>query len=985
MNRTNKTGLVVLAAVIITIIFCPGVVWAIGQTKYVERSPGGDSFTLAQKDNLAILYIDKQDHVGVIRAVKDLQADIERVTSLKPDVVHNTDALQKNIVIIGTIGKSPVIDKLIEDKKIDVRQIKDKWESFLIQVLPEPIPGVEKALIIAGSDKRGTIYGIYDLSEQIGVSPWYWWADVPVKTSKALYIKPGKYVQGPPSVKYRGIFINDEGWALSPWVGEKFGGFNHEFYVHVYELLLRLKANHLWPAMWGKYFGNDPNNPKLADEYGIVMGSAHCEPLLFNNDRGARKWTREMGEWNYETNRENICKVLDQTIAQRGQYENVYTVGLRGVHDTQMTGGVDIKEQIALLEQVFKDQREILTKYINKKITDVPQVFIPYKEVQDYYDSGLKVPDDVTIMWSDDNWGNIRRLFKPGDKPRAGGGGVYYHYDFHGGPRSYEWLNTSPIPRVWEQMHLAYRHGADKVWIVNVGDIKPMEFPISFFIDYAWNLELWPAERLPEYTKLWAQEQFGPEHAQEIAEILIKYTKYNGRRKPEMVSADTYSLSNYREAERVVEDYNKIANKAEKIYNSLPAEYKDAYYQLVLYPAKACANLNELYVTLGKNILYAEQGRTATNDMADRVNELFEKDAELSHYYNKVMAGGKWNHIMDTTHIGYTSWNPPRRNIKPRAKEIEIPAEANMGMAIEGSDKWWPNEKGEAVLPEFDTYNQQKYYIEVFNRGQSPFDYKAEPAKSWLLITPEKGTVEKQQRLWVSIDWQQAPDGKHEIPITITGPDGNNVVVQAIINNPASPKPEELKGFVQSNGYVSIEAEHYTNAIESDTIEWLLIPDLSRTLSGMTPVPVTAKSQKPEGDSPRLEYNMHLFDGGTAKVIVYVSPTQNIYNTQGLRYAVSFDDQQPQIINIHEKDTIPDWKYPQSWNQAVSENIKITSSEHALEKPGEHVLKFWMIDPGIVLQKIVVDFGGAKQSYLGPPESYFAGAAAGLHHKKKVK
>jgi hypothetical protein len=946
--------------------------FSISQARYVDFIHSQGSFSLAQKGDVAALYVDSQDHAGVIHAVKDLQADVARVTNNAPKIVQKQTALEKNTVIIGTIGKSQIIDQLAKDGKIDVTPITGKWESFIITVVAEPLPGVDNALVIVGSDKRGTIYGIYDVSEQIGVSPWYWWADVPVEHKDALFVKAGKYVQGPPSVKYRGIFINDEGWALAPWVNEKFGGFNHKFYVHVFELLLRLKANHLWPAMWGKYFGDDPMKPKLADEYGVVMGSSHCEPLLFNNDRGAGKWTREMGPWRYDTNRENICKVLDKTIAERGQYENVYTVGLRGVHDSKMEGDMDIKTQVALLEQVFEDQRNILTKHINKKITDIPQVFVPYKEVQDYFDNGLKVPDDVTIMWSDDNWGNIRRLPKPGDKPRAGGAGVYYHYDFHGGPRSYEWLNTNPIARIWEQMHLAYRHGADRVWIVNVGDIKPMEFPISFFLDYAWNLDKWPAERLPEYTRLWAEQQFGPKHAADIADILNKYTKYNGRRKPEMLP-DTYSLVNYREAETVVAKYNKIAEKANKIYKSLPAEYKDAYYQLVLYPVAACANLNELYLAIGKNHLYEKQGRAATGDMADKVKELFDKDAELSHYYNKVMAGGKWNHIMDTTHIGYTSWNPPRRNIMPKVKSITVPNTADMGVAIEGSDSWWPTDENKAVLPEFDPYNQQKYYIEIFNCGQAPFDYKIESEQSWLLVTPNQGKVDKEQRVWVSVNWQNAPTGKTSAAITITGPNEKKVVVHAPINNPVSPKPDQVKGFVESNGYISIEAEHYSRAINKDPVKWLLIPDLGRTLSGITPVPVTAESQKPEGDGPRLEYNMYLFNSGKVQVKVYLSPTQNFLNTQGLHYAISFNDEMPQIINIHEKDTTPDWKYPPAWNKAVSENIKVTTSEHLLKEQGEHVLKFWMVDPGIVLQKIVVDMGGLKPSYLGPPESYHSG------------
>jgi hypothetical protein len=940
---------------------------AIGQQQYVGTVHSEGSFALAQKGETAVLYVDSNDWPGVVRAAGDLQADVNRVTGQAPKLAQKESDLGKNAVIIGTIGKSKIIDQLAKGGKIDVAPIAGKWESFIIAVVPEALPGVENALVIAGSDKRGTIYGIYDLSEQIGVSPWYWWADVLAEHKDSLFVKAGKYVQGPPAVKYRGIFINDEGWALAPWVREKFGGFNSKFYTKVFELLLRLKANYLWPAMWGNAFNeDDPSNPRLADEYGIVMGNSHQEPML----RAQKEWDRRYGKhWDYWADAKNLQKFWREGVRRNKNYESIISMGLRGAQDTAMAEGKPIQEIIDKLQEIIDVQRKIIAEEVNPDLTKVPQLWCPYKETQEYYDKGAKIPDDITILWCDENWGNIWRLPTEKERKRPGGAGIYYHFDFHGGPRSYEWLNTSPIPRIWEQMHLAYRHGADRIWIVNVGDIKPMEFPISFFIDYGWNPDRWPAEKLPEYTKDWAEQQFGPRYAVDIADILTKYTKYNGRRKPELL-ADTYSLVNYREAETVVDDYNKLAEKAEKIYKAIPAEYKDAYYQLVLYPVAACANLNELYLALGKNHLYEKQGRAATNDMADKVKELYKKDAEITNYYNTVLAGGKWNHLADTTHIGYTSWNPPPRNIMPNVNKVSVPGKANMGVAIEGSDSWWPMDKSEAILPEFDPFNQQKYYIEVFNRGRAPFDYKIESGEPWLLVTPNQGKVDKEQRVWVSVDWQKAPAGKQSASFTITGPDNKQVVVKAPINNPASPKPDQVKGFVEGNGYVSIEAEHYTRAVESPPIKWLRIPDLSRTLSGVTVVPVTAQSRKPEGDSPRLEYSMYLFNSGKVEVKVYVSPTQNFLGTGGLRYAISFDDQAPQIVNIHEKDTIPFWKYPPAWNQAVTENIKITTSKHTINKPGEHVLKFWMVDPGIVLQKIVVNAGGVKPSYLGPPESY---------------
>jgi hypothetical protein len=948
---------------------------AIGQKKYVDTVQSEGSFALAQKEETAVLYVDSGDWAGVIRAAGDLQADVNRVTGRTPKISNKETELGKNTVIIGTIGKSKLIDQLAKEGKIDVKPIAGKWESFIIAVVPKPLDGVENALVIAGSDKRGTIYGIYDLSEQIGVSPWYWWADVPAEHKDALFVKAGKYVQGPPGVKYRGIFINDEGWALSPWANEKFGGFNSKFYTKVFELLLRLKANYMWPAMWGNAFNeDDPKNPTLADEYGIVMGNSHQEPML----RAQKEWDRRYGKpWDYWTDTDNMQKFWREGVRRNKNYESIISMGLRGANDSAMSKNKTVQECAEMLEKIIDVQRKIIAEEVNPDVTKVAQLWCPYKEAQEYYEKGAKIPDDITILWCDDNWGNIRRLPTEQERKRSGGAGVYYHFDFHGGPRSYEWLNTSPIPRVWEQLHLAYNYGADRIWIVNVGDIKPMEFSISFFIDYGWNPDRWPAEKLPEYTKDWAEQQFGQKYAADIADILTKYTKYNGRRKPESLAADTYSLANYREAETVVEDYNKLAQKAEEIYKSLPAEYKNAYYGLVMYPVAACANLNELYLALGKNYLYAKQGRAATNDMADKVKELYKKDAEITNYYDTVLADGKWNHLADTTHIGYTSWNPPPKNVMPDVTNIKLPEAADMGVAIEGSDDWWPMKNCVAALPEFDPFNQQTYYIEIFNRGQEPFDYQIKSVEPWLLVTPNQGKIDKEQRVWVSVDWQKVPVGRNSAAIIITGPDDKQVVVQAPINNPASPKPEEVAGFVESNGCVSIEAPHYSRAVDAGQIKWLCIPNLSRTLSGITPVPVTSPSQQPGGDSPRLEYPMYLFDSGAVKVKAYLSPTENFLGAQGLRYAISFDDQTPQIINIHANETVPDWKYPQYWNEAVMNNIKVTTSEHKIEKPGEHVLKFWMVDPGIVLQKIVVDAGGVKPSYLGPPESYHKGSSVG--------
>jgi len=519
-------------------------------------------------------------------------------------------------------------------------------------------------------------------------------------------------------------------------------------------------------------------------------------------------------------------------------------------------------------------------------------------------------------------------------------------------------------------MHLAYEYGAREIWIVNVGDIKPMEFPTQFFLDYAWDPEKISASDLPEYSRLWAEKQFGNKYSNEIADILNKYTKFNSRRKPEMLYADTYSLTNYREAETIVAEYNALVEKAKKIGKLLPADYDAAFYQLVLHQPEACANLNELYVTVGKNRLYALQGRASTNDYAKLAKQLFEKDSSITYYYNNIMADGKWAHMMDQTHIGYTSWQQPDKNYMPEVKVINISDEAEMGVAVEGSKYWWAKEQSDAVLPEFDSFNKQAYFIEIFNRGKKDFNFVIKVPQPWIIVSDTNGKIEKEKRIFVSIDWKKAPVGKQLVPIIINGT-GTSVTVNLIINNYKSIKVSD-DSFVESNGYVSMKAENFYNAVETDLVKWTKIPNLGRTASAMIIEPVTVQQQTLDDTSPRLEYKIHFFSKGEMKVNLYLSPTLNFQHTQGLRYAVSFNNEPPQIVNIHIADTIPDWKYPNEWNQKVGNNIKVTTTVHSIKEEGEHILKVWAVDPGVVFQKIVVETYplGVKQSYLGPPQSY---------------
>lgn len=495
---------------------------------FVTEKAEKGSFALVRASSAAPIIVDAGDFKGVARAADDLQADVARVTGVKPQRLATANGT--NAVLIGTLGKSALIDGLVKSGKLKVDAIQGKWESFVIATVADPLPGVKQALVIAGSDKRGTIYGIYEVSEQIGVSPWYWFADVPVRHRAALSIQAGSYVQGPPAVKYRGIFINDEAPALTGWAKEKFGGLNSKMYTHVFELILRMRGNYLWPAMWGNAFNEDDlENPRLADEYGVVMGTSHHEPMM----RSYQEWMHRKdrlgnGEWNYATNKTAIQKFFSEGIANGKNYEAIVTMGMRGENDVEMASTGTFESDKAQLEQIIVDQRQILREVMGKDPKEVPQIWALFSEVLKYYDAGMKVPDDVTILFPDDNIGDVRRLPTPAEAKRSGGAGIYYHMDMHGGPYSYQWLNSNPLPKIWEQMSLAYRHGADRIWIVNIGDIKPLEMPIEFFLRLGWSPDALGKDQIADWTKAWARREFGPEHAAEIADIVAKYGKYNG-------------------------------------------------------------------------------------------------------------------------------------------------------------------------------------------------------------------------------------------------------------------------------------------------------------------------------------------------------------------------------------------------------------------------------------------------------------------------
>lgn len=798
----------------------------------------GSGFVWIQQGKAYPILIDPQEDKGVVRAVVNLQTDAGKVTGVTPEMINSASG--RRMLIVGSIENSSWIKQLLQSGKINAADLQGKREKYILQTVKNPIDGVEEAVVIAGSDKRGTIYGIYELARQMGVSPWYFWADVPVEKHDVISIKEGIYTDGEPAVKYRGIFLNDEWPSLGGWASATFGGFNSKFYETVFELVLRLKGNFMWPAMWNSaFYDDDPMNGPLANEMGIVMSTSHHEPM----GQAQKDWKRRgTGEWNYNTNAAVLRDFWQKGMERCKDWEAVITLAMRGDGDEPMSEDANI----SLLQNIVKDQRKIIEKVTGKKAKETPQVWALYKEVQDYYDKGMRVPDDVTLLLCDDNWGNVRKLPDLKAKPRKGGYGMYYHFDYVGAPRNSKWINITQIQRTWEQMTLTYDYGVRELWVVNVGDLKPMEYPITFFLDMAWNPQRFNENNLFQHTIDFCRQQFGGNYAEESARLIDTYTKYNRRVTPEMLDDRTYSLENYNEWQSVKDEYAALCLDALKLYYLMPAEYRDTFDQLVLFPIQACSNLYDMYYAVAMNRKLAEANDVQANKWADKARACFERDSVLTYHYNHIMSGGKWNHIMDQTHIGYKSWNDPKHNIMPKVTFVPEPRIA-----------------------------------------------------------------------------------------------------------PAPPV------FVEKDGYVSIEAEHYTRSANSTSANWVTIPNLGRTLSAVTTLPATAVP----GADMYLEYDFETEKSGDATVIVRFSSTLNFNDYKGLRYAVSLDGGEEQIVNINSD-------YKGELGKLQAEHIITTQTKHLLDKKGRHTLRIRPLDPALVMQKIMIDLGGLKPSFLGAPESF---------------
>ncbi|KAJ5693449.1 hypothetical protein N7462_002872 [Penicillium macrosclerotiorum] len=939
----------------------------------------------------ATILADPADFIGIHHAARALAEDFGRVTRGKAnpcELPKPGTVTAPTAIIVGCIESCWLLKDLERANKIDTGAIKGKWESFLTTVVDDPLPGCAQALVIAGSDKRAAIFGAYTLSGQIGVSPWYWWADVPAKFHSAIFALSIQTIQGEPSIQYRGIFINDEAPALTGWVREKFGKYNTHFYKKVYELLLRLKANFMWPAMWPGYpnpgavfFLDDPENQRIADEYGICVSTSHHEPM----QRASTEWFNEHadGTWDWNTHRDEIVQFFREGVERAQGFESYFTIGMRGEYDKQMA----TDDPGAVLRDVLQQQRKLF-KEVHGRADAVPQVLALYKEVQDLYQAGeFTVPDDVTLLFADDNFGTLRRLPSGPEKTRKGGAGIYYHFEYVGAPRSYKWINSNSLGKTYHQLSEAYHRNARKIWVFNVGDIKPIELPLTFAMEMAWKIDSIKADNIPKFLRALAGQYFDQGLSLSVASTWHEYDRLVSLRKHEHIEPDSFSLLHYEEADKIVKRWRELEAAVDAIYGQASAEEKASLWELVVHPVKASSIFTQLRAVQALNQLHARQRRNSTNTLLRKALDLFDADFRLSQDFHSLL-DGKWNHIMCQPHIGYgDTWHAPSRDAIFGLAYVQRYQDSNiivgqMGVAVEGHEGIRAgriNEESERTHPSrrdlvpgltlgpISRYGPARRWFDIFTRGTLSIHWVTSVPYTWIHISQEEGTLQPDgadARIWITIDWDTVPDGfSGEVLITISSKEGDFEHVHLPIQ--ARKAPASFIGFVESDGCVSIPASrsHLKDPYQHH-------PDLGRLIDGSITLDST-RSFENTTDIPFLDYPIYLFtDCVSATLSLYFNMTLDIDPACRMSYDMIIDHQPLRRYLLlpasHEKkDKLP----AEGWLTAVMDGV--WKKDHFLGhlKPGAHTIQIRLNHSNLLLENLVLDLGGVKESYLGPPQA----------------
>ncbi|EEF63041.1 glycosyl hydrolase 115 family protein [Pedosphaera parvula] len=919
----------------------------------ISDAGASGSMSLASGGQLASIYYSSNDAAVVGIAASALRDDLQRVTGMTPALSSNAPTPAASAVFIGTIGQSALIDGLIGAGKLNPAAIQGQWEAYMAVTVTNPAAGVDRALVIAGSDRRGTAYGVFGLSEGIGVSPWYWWADVPVVQRTALYVGEGTYIESSPGVKYRGIFLNDEDFGLLPWATSTFepanGSIGPNTYVRVFELLLRLRANYIWPAMHEatKAFYLFPQNKVIADNYAIIIGTSHHEPMQRNTSEFD---TSLLGDYNYWTNRTAISNFWDQRVREVTNYEGIFTIGMRGLTDDGIiapSGTSNQQKADELQNAIIPDQRRILAQRLNPNPALVPQVFVPYKEALVLYQTGMQLPEDITLMWPDDNHGYIRQLSTTAENARSGGSGVYYHLSYWGPPASYLWLCSTPPAMTWAEMSKAWDYGARKIWIVNIGDLKPGEIGMEFFLRLARNPEAFRNFNQHAYLTQWATQNFGSAHADSIASILDEYYRLNIAVRPEHLSLTSSGFSfvaNGDEAQQRLDDFAALQASADALFAQLPTNQRSAFYEMVLYPIRAANLMNQKILLAERSRLWATQGRAATATLAATANAAYTNIQLETAYYNAINANGKWKLMM--------SYNPQGLAVfgTPTVGSYSAPMPAGLGVAVEGSAAVLAPGAA-SVLPTFNPVAKQSYFIDVFNIGSSAMSWSAESSVPWLTLSQTNGNADA--RISVGVDWAKAPRG-YAVPgtVMIQGAGTTNFVsVKAFY--PLDLNLATLPPAVENNGVVTFEAEAFASKQDATNgVGWREIPHATVSGSGMAILPTTTASielANISSNTPSLTYQFYTFSSGAAVVQMACLPTHKINSEHpGCRYAVSLNGDALKVVDIDADENSA------AWSANVLRAIAYGRSSHTIADAGLQTLKVWMIDPGVVLDKVTV-------------------------------
>lgn len=944
------------------------------------RQASATHFSLVNpRQKVAIFYLPAG--VGLDSIAANLLADdIERVSGYRPQVSSALSNASGNIIVIGRAG-----EKLFNRMGLTATEkLRGKWECYMLQVVEKPLPNVTQALVIAGSDARGTAYGVFDVSERIGVSPWYWWADVTPQRKNELEVDITLFESKEPSVKYRGIFLNDEDWGLQPWAAKTFepetGDIGPKTYAKIFELLLRLKANLIWPAMHPstKAFYHYPGNVKAAEVYRIVIGSSHAEPMLRNN---VGEWDKKtLGAFNYLTNQEQVDAYWEARIKESKGADAIYTMGMRGVHDGAIEGVKTPAETVPLLEKIFKNQRGLLQQYVNPDITLVPQAFTAYKEVLEVYDAGLKVPEDITLVWPDDNYGYIQRLSNDTESKRSGGAGVYYHASYWGRPHDYLWLPSTHPALIREEMTKAYQLNSRTIWVMNVGDIKPIEYNMQFFLDAAYAIEPFMKEDAAQQHMLnWVRYNMGEMNAGNIRDILWKYYQLAFERRPEFmgwsqtepstpIHLTAYNHTYYGDqAQQRVDAYTALVKAADSLRNYLPAPLKDAYYQLVTYPVTCASLINQKFLYHDKAYLYSKQGRLTASVYDHLVQLSGERIFQQTDYYNNKLGNGKWTHMMSMQPRDLPVFKTPDSGygLTPCASAWAVVPEGCTDTITEATA---------FQLPVFSEAGQQAYFLDVFLTRDTIVNFTVHSSADWIKISLTHGRVTAegiaaQQRIWVTVDWNRAPHTSTATgSVQVTA--GNRQYRLHVLAKRLSGREQ---GFVAANGYLSIYAAHYQLRTAAGKSNWSVINGLGPTGASVQALPFSAAAA---GSTEKITdaairnnamvgYQFYTDTAFPATITVHTLPTFPLNKNYEMRYAVSVDDGKPEVVNFRTVGRSTEWKQAVLSN-SIARAVKIPSLP-----AGRHTLKIYMIDPGVILDRITIDQGGLQPYYGVIPESRF--------------